>query len=176
MKRIINFVLTLIVSMLFLIGCAEPGTNDNSKNNNNNSGGDSVSVNEKVTPGTIEETPEDVQIVINAKEKLAPADDDAILFYYRPDGNYEFWNLWLWADNESGVSVDFEPEFIDIDGKKIAYIDFKKNAKVPSRILEIIGEEGKINFLFSTSRQNLCPLERRHIHKALPERFLREQQ
>ena len=151
MKRIINFVLTLIVSMLFLIGCAEPGTNDNSKNNNNNSGGDSVSVNEKVTPGTIEETPEDVQIIINAKEKLAPAADDAILFYYRQDGNYEFWNLWLWADNESGVSVDFEPEFIDFDGKKIAYIDFKKNAKVPSRILEIIGEEGKINFLVRKS-------------------------
>ena len=149
MKRIINFIFTLIVSMLFIISCAEPGTNNTDNNKSEN--GKNENTIEKVTPGTIEETPEDVQIVISAKEKLAPEADDAILFYYRPNGDYEYWNLWLWADNEAGVSVNFEPEFIDVDGKKIAYIDFKTNPNVPSRILEIIGENGKINFLVRKS-------------------------
>ena len=151
MKRIINLIFTLVVSMLFVFSCADPSTDSN--NNNSSNGGSNGENNtiEKVAPGTIEETPEDVQIVINAKEKVAPEEDDAILFYYRPNGDYEYWNLWLWADNEAGVSVNFEPEFIDVDGKKIAYIDFKTNPNVPSRILEIIGENGKINFLVRKS-------------------------
>ena len=142
MKRMINFILALTMSIFCLIGCAEPGTNDNNKNNSNSGSG-----NEKVAPGTIEPTPEDVQIVINAKEKLAPAADDAILFYYRPDGNYEGWDLWLWADGADGVAVNFEPEAIDVDGKKIAYINFKTNAGVSDQMKTILTENGKVNFI-----------------------------
>ena len=142
MKRMINFILALTMSIFCLIGCAEPGTNDNNKNNSNSGSG-----NEKVAPGTIEETPEDVQIVISAKERLAPAADDAILFYYRPDGNYEGWDLWLWADGADGVAVNFEPEAIDVDGKKIAYINFKTNAGVSDQMKTILTENGKVNFI-----------------------------
>ena len=140
MKRMINFILALTMSIFCLIGCAEPGTNDN---NNSNSG----SGNEKVAPGTIEPTPEDVQIVINAKEKLAPAADDAILFYYRPDGNYEGWDLWLWADGADGVAVNFEPTAIEVDGKSIAYINFKTNAGVSDQMKTILTENGQVNFI-----------------------------
>ena len=136
MKRMINFILALTMSIFCLIGCAEPGTNDNTPKPN-----------EKVAPGTIEETPEDVQIVISAKEKLLPAADDAILFYYRPDGNYEGWDLWLWADGADGVAVNFEPEAIDVDGKKIAYINFKTNAGVSDQMKTILTENGKVNFI-----------------------------
>ena len=140
MKRIINLIFTLVVSMLFVFSCADPSTDSN----NSSSGGSSG---EEVTPGTIEETPEDVQIVINAKEKLSPAADDTILFYYRPDGEYEDWDLWLWGDTADGVTVNFEPTPIEIDGKKIAYINLTTNVAVSDDIKSILNKKGKINFI-----------------------------
>ena len=152
MKRIINLIFTLIVSILFVIGCAEPETNNSNNNSNNNDNFDIGvgSGKEKVTPGTIEETPEDVQIVISAKETLAPAADDAILFYYRPDGNYEYWNLWVWADGADGIAVHFA-EPIDVDGKKVAYVNFNNNSEVSSAISDILNSNGKVNFIVRKS-------------------------
>ena len=102
--------------------------------------------NEKVVPGTIEPTPEEAKIVIAAREKLAPAADDAILFYYRPDGDYTDWDLFLWADGAYGVAVNFDGT-VDVDGNKVAYIDFKNNAYVSADIKDILTENGKVNFI-----------------------------
>ena len=137
MKRIINSIIVLIASILFLIGCSAETDNNTNNNNNNSSGG------EKVAPGTIEETPEEVKIVIAAKEKLGVT-DEAVLFYYRPDGNYDDWGVWLWAD---GISVDFTDTAIDVDGKKVACLNFKNNNQISSAIQDIVAENGKINFI-----------------------------
>lgn len=153
MKRIINLIFTLIVSILFVIGCAEPETNNSNNNNSNNNDNFDIGVgsgNEKVPPGTIEETPEDVKIVISAKEKLAPTADDAMLFYYRPDGNYEYWNLWVWADGADGIAVHFADP-IDVDGKKVAYVNFNNNSEVSSAISDILNSNGKVNFIVRKS-------------------------
>lgn len=153
MKRIINLIFTLIVSILFVIGCAEPETNNSNNNNSNNNDNFDIGVgsgNEIVPPGTIEETPEDVKIVISAKEKLEPTADDAILFYYRPDGNYEYWNLWVWADGADGIAVHFA-EPIDVDGKKVAYVNFNNNSEVSSAISDILNSNGKVNFIVRKS-------------------------
>ena len=153
MKRIINLIFTLIVSILFVIGCAEPETNNSNNNNSNNNDNFDIGVgsgNEIVPPGTIEETPEDVKIVISAKEKLAQTADDAMLFYYRPDGNYEYWNLWVWADGADGIAVHFADP-IDVDGKKVAYVNFNNNSEVSSAISDILNSNGKVNFIVRKS-------------------------
>ena len=143
MKRIINLVFTLIVSMLFVFSCAEPETNNNNKNSSGN---------EKVAPGTIEETPEDVQILIAAKEKLTPTADDAIFFYYRPDSDYTDWQIWLWAEGAEGAAIGFT-NTLDVDGKKVAYIDLKNatvldgNSENYSKTLETINKDGKVGFI-----------------------------
>lgn len=142
MKRIINLIFTLVVSMLFVFSCADPTTDDND-NNKSNSGG---SNGEKVAPGTIEPTPEEAKIVIAAREKLAPTDEDAVLFYYRPDGNYDDWDIWVWADGADGIAVHFA-EPIDVDGKKVAYVNFNNNSEVSSAISDILNSNGKVNFI-----------------------------
>lgn len=142
MKRIINLIFTLIVSMLFVFSCADPTTDDND-NNKGSSGG---SNGEKVAPGTIEPTPEEAKIVIAAREKLAPTDEDAVLFYYRPDGNYDDWDIWVWADGADGIAVHFA-EPIDVDGKKVAYVNFNNNSEVSSAISDILNSNGKVNFI-----------------------------
>lgn len=155
MKRIINSIIALIVSILFLIGC-EPSSSSSSKKDNSggsesndekdNSGGGG-SNGEKVAPGTIEETPEAIKIVIAAKEKLG-ANDEAVLYYYRPDGNYTDWDLWLWADGAGGISVPFNDGTINLDdGSKIAYIRFKDNSAISSDIQDIVNKSGNINFI-----------------------------
>ncbi|MCH5149106.1 MAG: type I pullulanase [Spirochaetales bacterium] len=100
---------------------------------------------EKVAPGTIEETPEAIKIVIAAKEKLG-ANDEAVLYYYRPDGNYTDWNVWLWVDAGEGAQGDFT-DFIDVDGKKVAYLKFSENS--PNNDVKNAAESdnGKINFI-----------------------------
>ena len=138
MKRIINFIFVLVISILFVIGCAEPETN----NNTSNDGG------EDVAPGTIEETPEDVQILIAAKEKLAPTADDAIFFYYRPDSDYTDWQIWLWAEGAEGAAIGFT-NTLDVDGKKVAYVNFNNNSEVSSAISDILNSNAKVNVLSS---------------------------
>lgn len=141
MKRIINSIIALIVSILFLIGC-EPSSSSSSKKDNSGGGG---SNGEKVAPGTIEETPEAIKIVIAAKENLG-ANDEAVLYYYRPDGNYTDWNVWLWVDAGEGAQGDFT-NFIDVDGKKVAYLKFSANSPNNDVKNAAASDNGKINFI-----------------------------
>ena len=141
MKRIINSIFVLVISMLFVIGCAEPETS-------NNSGGG-----EKVAPGTIEPTPEDVKILIAAKEKLKPAADDAIFFYYRPDGDYTDWQIWLWAIGVDGAAITYT-DILEVEGKRVAYFDLKKAkvidpkySELYNKTLETINTDGKVGFI-----------------------------
>ena len=141
MKRIINSIFVLVISMLFVIGCAEPETS-------NNSGGG-----EKVAPGTIEPTPEDVKILIAAKEKLTPAPDDAIFFYYRPDGDYTDWQIWLWAIGVDGAAITYT-DILEVEGKRVAYFDLKKAkvidpkySELYNKTLETINTDGKVGFI-----------------------------
>jgi pullulanase len=49
-------------------------------------------------PGTIEQLGiPDMAHLEAAHEAAAPTDDEIVIYYYRPDGNYEPWGVWLWA-------------------------------------------------------------------------------
>jgi hypothetical protein len=52
--------------------------------------------------GTENVTPPGLEIAIEALRDLPLADTEFVLMYYRPDGQYEKWNLWLWGGGSSG--------------------------------------------------------------------------
>lgn len=123
MKRIINLVFTLIVSILLLVACdaATGSGNSNSNNNNNNQeqpkpdDNNSENNNENdnkpiqpeeqtsAEPGTIEESP--LIPLAKALEEINPKDDEIVMFYYRPDSAYSAWGVWMWETGGDGAKA-----------------------------------------------------------------------
>ena len=107
--------LTWIAIVLALFGAAACATTG---------GGDAVA------PGTIEmEGNPKMPLVLKALDQLKPADNEAVLFYYRPDGNYEPWGFWLWrfgdGDGSKNWDITKNIKVIEVDGNKIGYLRFK---------------------------------------------------
>ena len=103
MKRIINSVIALIVSILFLIACDGAGVNSSTKNNNNNQPEDNKPEQTSVEPGTIEESP--LIPLAKALEEINPKDDEIVMFYYRPDFAYNDWGVWMWETDGDGETA-----------------------------------------------------------------------
>ena len=111
MKRSFKiFAIVLLLSLIF--GCT---TTSNEK-----------TVITTVEPGFIEASGNvELEKIVTAKEKLNVSDDEFVVFYYREDGNYDPWAIWLWAPDEGdgGASWDYTQNFEVIDG--IGYMRFK---------------------------------------------------
>lgn len=60
-------------------------------------------------PGTVEAVvqPEGLDAVRAADKLLTVPPDTAVLYYYRPDGNYGIWSVWLWKDGQAGKRLAF---------------------------------------------------------------------
>ena len=112
MKRIINLVFTLIVSILLLVACdaatgsgnsnssnnnnqEQPKPDDNNSENNNENDNKPIQPEEQTSaePGTIEESP--LIPLAKALEEINPKDDEIVMFYYRPDSVYSAWGVWM---------------------------------------------------------------------------------
>jgi hypothetical protein len=52
--------------------------------------------------GVEDVTPPGLETAIDALRELPHADSEFVLMYYRPDGDYEKWNLWLWGPGGGG--------------------------------------------------------------------------
>ena len=79
-----------------------------------------------VEPGYIEAGGKaELELIVAAKEKLNVTDDEFVVFYYRPDGDYDPWAIWLWAPDEGdgAASWDYTQNFEVVDG--VAYQRFK---------------------------------------------------
>ena len=79
-----------------------------------------------VEPGFIEAGGKaELEKVVAVKNALNVTDDEFVVFYYREDGDYEPWALWLWAPDEGdgGAAWDYTQKFEVIDG--IGYMRFK---------------------------------------------------
>ncbi len=77
-------------------------------------------------PGTFENAaPAGLPSVIALNTKLAPAQDELVIYYVRPDKNYAPWALWLWAlpGGDGSVSFPKTQEWTVEDG--IGYMRFK---------------------------------------------------
>ncbi len=59
----------------------------------------------EVEPGTIG-TPDPALVAANKVIKAQNiSDDDVVIFYYRPDGDYSSWGCWLWVGSGEGEPV-----------------------------------------------------------------------
>ena len=108
MKKNLKWLLCLLSTIAIMFaGCATDG-------------GDSTSSPE-VTPGTVGTG--DPALLAASKVSAADTSSDAILYYYRPDGNYSPWGLWLWkagGDGQPGYdATSGKVQTVTVDGKKI---------------------------------------------------------
>jgi hypothetical protein len=95
-KNVLKTFLALItVFSVIFVGCAGDAgdTGDNSSN---------TSVTLEETPGTVGK-PSSVLLAASEFMKELDANNEKVVFlYYRPDGSYSDWGIWLWEDGGNG--------------------------------------------------------------------------
>ncbi len=146
MKKIFLFCLSIVFGLL-MIGCPNSETKPECD----------------VEPGTVEKIPADVAIMVSAKEKLVEegklTNDQIAFFYYRPDGNYTNFALWMWADGGDGnnnykafAAAGYTT--VDVDDKKVGYMKFNTDGSTTGGAIALTGEEleviqnkGNFNFI-----------------------------
>lgn len=77
-------------------------------------------------PGSFENaSPAKMKDILALDEKISPKDDEFVIYYYRKDGNYEPWALWIWANpgGDGGASWPFTQNWTVSDG--IGYMRLK---------------------------------------------------
>lgn len=153
MKKIILFCLSACLLGMLMLGCP-----------NTDTGTETVTSIQKYTgyvapAGTIEPASEYVQYMIDAKEQIKPADNEIVLFYYRPDGEYADWSLWMWPTGGDGAEnfdaiTDKGFSVASVNGKKVGYMKFNTegtdaNGCIPlvGKGLEVIQNYGVFNFI-----------------------------
>lgn len=129
MKKNLKWLLCLLSTMAILFaGCATDG-------------GDSTPSPE-VTPGTVGTG--DPALLAASKASAGDTSNDAILYYYRPDGNYSAYGLWLWkagGDGQPGYDATAgKASTVTIDGKKIGYWNLS----------QLVGSDATLGTLIST--------------------------
>lgn len=82
----------------------------------------------EVAPGTLEQQGHPSMGIVAAAHKLvAPAADEVVLYYYRPDGKYQDWGFWLWANpGGDGSKVWDKSSMLQVAGG-VAYLKFKRD-------------------------------------------------
>lgn len=127
----------LIVSAVFFAGCAG-STDEETKAYD-------------VEAGTIGQPPEVISAASKLAKEIDPAGNKVILFYYRPDGNYEDWGLWLWKTGGDGAAgyaaTNGKAVKRNIDGKNIAYWDISTLTSSLTEIQSVITAKDKLNFI-----------------------------
>ena len=81
----------------------------------------------EVTPGTIGSADPALLATAKLAQQVDPDNSNVILFYYRPDGKYTDWGLWLWPKGGKGDpgydATSGKAEYETVDGLKIGYWD-----------------------------------------------------
>ena len=127
----------LIVSAVFFAGCAG-STDEETKAYD-------------VEAGTIGQPPEVISAASKLAKEIDPAGNKVILFYYRPDGKYDDWGLWLWKTGGDGAAgyaaTNGKAVKRNIDGKNIAYWDISTLTSSLTEIQSVITAKDKLNFI-----------------------------
>ena len=81
----------------------------------------------EVTPGTIGSADPALLATAKLAQQVDPDNSKVILFYYRPDGKYTDWGLWLWPKGGEGdagyAATSGKAKSETVDGLKIGYWD-----------------------------------------------------
>jgi secreted pullulanase len=83
---------------------------------------------QETAPGTIEDKSNPLMAQIQAAHEAAkPAADEAVVYYYRPDGKGSDWGFWLWAvtGGDGNITWPKSSQLTVLD--KVAYLKFKKD-------------------------------------------------
>ncbi|MFP4365027.1 MAG: alpha-amylase family glycosyl hydrolase, partial [Spirochaetia bacterium] len=97
-------------------------------------------------PGTIEEMGNPAMEQVSAAHEAAdPSDDEIVIYYYRPDGEYEPWAIWLWAfpDGDGSVNWPYTQDFEVAGG--VGYMKFSMDGsdlEAPP-----VGQDGDMGFI-----------------------------
>ena len=95
----------------------------------------------EVTPGTIGSADPALLATAKLAQQVDPDNSNVILFYYRPDGKYTDWGLWLWPKGGEG-----EPGYKATSGKAEYETLLKLNDNDYRRtVLQIEYEKGLAN-------------------------------
>ena len=109
-KNVLKTFLTLIaVFSVIFVGCA------------GDAGDSSVTLEE--TPGTVGQPSNELLAASELMKELDGDNEKVIFMYYRPDGSYSKWGIWLWEDGGDGkfaynvTAGKFENKTVEFDGK-----------------------------------------------------------
>ena len=111
MKKNFKTVAFLVSVVFAFLGCASDG-----------GGG-----NPEVAPGTIGSADPALLATAKLAQQVDPDNSKVILFYYRPDGKYTDWGLWLWPTGGEGQpgydATSKKAKSETVEGLKIGYWD-----------------------------------------------------
>ena len=85
-----------------------------------------LSASDSGVPGSFDNaSPAGMKDVLALDKKLNPSDDEFVVYYVRPDKNYEKWALWMWAvpGGDGGANWNYTQNWSVQDG--IGYMRFK---------------------------------------------------
>ena len=100
-----------------------------------------------VEPGTIEDTSNPkLKEILALDAKLNHKDDEFVVYYVRPDGNYADWALWIWAipGGDGNAMWQYSQNWTVVDG--IGYMKFKLDGST-SGGCKPVSSEGKVGLI-----------------------------
>ena len=148
-KNVLKTLLALItVFSVIFVGCAGDA-------------GDTSSESPAEKPGTLGEISAPLLGAAELLEEIDPNNEKVIFFYYRPDGNYSDWGLWLWEDAGDGTDDGFNLTKGKFEGKNITVNNQTFNIgcmvltsemfekKVPA-VANVLKDKKNLNFIIRT--------------------------
>lgn len=157
MKKVGKLFLGLVIGATMLFAGCSSGSSSSipllppqSSGSGSGSGSDSGSTGGEKPAGTVDSLPAPLLKASDLAKTIDASKNDVILFYYREDGDYSKWGLWLWPDGGDGAP-GYEAtagKFEKDSGTGIAYMRLNSSLlSGATAALEAINTSSHLNFI-----------------------------
>jgi len=154
MKKLKVLTALLAGAAIFLVSCASDSGSDDS-------------VKPEVAPGTVGEAADELLAAADLLKEVDQNDEKTILFYYREDGKYADWALWLWENGGNG-ELAYSSTIGKFKSKNITYneipynigymeLDSEMFADSAPLVKKAIEEKATLNFIIRDAEWNKDP-------------------
>ena len=154
MKKLKVLTALLAGAAIFLASCASGGGSDDS-------------VKPEVTPGTVGQAADELLAAADLLKEVDQNNEKTILFYYREDGEYADWALWLWENGGDG-ELAYSSTIGKFKSKNITYNEISYNigymeldsemfADSAPLVKKAIEEKATLNFIIRDAKWNKDP-------------------